>query len=513
MTVYGYVRTDRDDDDDGIERQKQAVHDYCVRHGHDLLAFFSDRCSGLTEPSRRRGWRRLERLLHQSDVVVRCDRLSREYDQLVRLAGDLAVRGVRVLFANHGDAEEPVREQLRELVREQAASITAYDPDEGDACGQAAHAQRKGRYTTEPCGRPAFVRYRIRTPANPDGVEFALCRGCLVAILPPLVARAAGGGTAMTTIDVEGGGAAMTTIDVEDWHTPALAMPRRWQGRARIADDWCYRGRYEAYGTGPPGGPGYDFYRLRRKVRITELKVDGRVCMVDDCPHWWAMQAHAREYRGHVLVAGLGLGLIVHALAANPEVAGITVVERDKDVIDLVSPHLPEAPPTSVVHADWYDYRPDRPPDGVFYDLFAGDGRELVPEAIAEMIAMRRRFGDVTILIHGFHNRRLREIADAAVAAEAATEEARRSRLREIAEAAVAAEAATEEARRIMTVRLALDRKRVERNRDVEALVLSKHVLFYLPIRGLGPSDSVYPVSPETARSEAEWFGVPFSEE
>jgi hypothetical protein len=63
-----------------------------------------------------------------------------------------------------------------------------------------------------------------------------------------------------------------------------------------------------------------------------------------------------------------------------------------------------------------------------------------------------------------------------------------------------------------MTVREALDQKRVERKGDIEAIVYCKRELFYLPTRGNSPEHSVYPVSRELAREEAEWFGVPFNE-
>lgn len=60
-----------------------------------------------------------------------------------------------------------------------------------------------------------------------------------------------------------------------------------------------------------------------------------------------------------------------------------------------------------------------------------------------------------------------------------------------------------------MTIRKALDTKRSEREGTVTALVLCKHELFYLPSTANAPGDSVYPVTPEQAAREAEWFKVP----
>lgn len=46
---------------------------------------------------------------------------------------------------------------------------------------------------------------------------------------------------------------------------------------------------------------------------------------------------------GHVLVAGLGIGMVVHALLEKKSVTSILVVEKYQDVIDLVSPQFAEA--------------------------------------------------------------------------------------------------------------------------------------------------------------------------
>lgn len=100
------------------------------------------------------------------------------------------------------------------------------------------------------------------------------------------------------------------------------------------------------------------------------LGLDGDEITVDEPAHWWAMLEHARHFRGQVLVAGLGLGLIVHALAANPPVRKITVVERDRDVIEAVWPQrLPamKAKDAIVVDAGWWerDIAVETPPGSV----------------------------------------------------------------------------------------------------------------------------------------------------
>ncbi len=184
-------------------------------------------------------------------------------------------------------------------------------------------------------------------------------------------------------------------LTLTSWRTPATDYPDAELGNVRIETVKYRRGYYRCYGLRD-----HQVYRVAKPITIRGLTIDGKTWMVDDPPHWWAMEEHAQFYRGHVLVAGLGLGLIVHALATNRSVTRITVVEREQDVIDLVAPLVP---PVEIVHGDFWEW--DGPtPDGVFFDLFVGNGRELVPDALRAYVQMFQWFSGATIRIHGFNN-------------------------------------------------------------------------------------------------------------
>lgn len=58
------------------------------------------------------------------------------------------------------------------------------------------------------------------------------------------------------------------------------------------------------------------------------------------------------EASGDVLITGLGLGVIVSALLAKPDVRTITVVEIDKDVIALTGPYYADEPRVTIINAD-----------------------------------------------------------------------------------------------------------------------------------------------------------------
>lgn len=187
-------------------------------------------------------------------------------------------------------------------------------------------------------------------------------------------------------------------LNMDKWESPASKYPRKKFGRAAIRSYYYKVGAYECYGLRD-----YKYYRATKRLRITNLRIGGKTWMVDDPPHWWAMEEHAKLLEGHVVCAGLGLGLMVHALAANPKVTKITVVEINRDVIRLVQPLVPAC---EIVHGNFWEWRGE--PDGVLFDLFVGKGEELKAAGLSVYIDLRQRFASAkTVLVHGMNNRYL----------------------------------------------------------------------------------------------------------
>ena len=75
---------------------------------------------------------------------------------------------------------------------------------------------------------------------------------------------------------------------------------------------------------------------------------------------------------GKVLVAGLGIGLILFPMNDKPEVKEITVIEKSKDVIDLVWPFIKEKlPKVKVINADIFEWsRPKAKWDIIYFDIW-----------------------------------------------------------------------------------------------------------------------------------------------
>lgn len=83
-----------------------------------------------------------------------------------------------------------------------------------------------------------------------------------------------------------------------------------------------------AYMRCPPG----DYRRLTHK--------DRGVIMSNTPMEINTAREAIRDATGHVLVNGLGLGVVVEAMLHKPEVQSIIVVEIDEDVVKLVWPHI-----------------------------------------------------------------------------------------------------------------------------------------------------------------------------
>lgn len=122
----------------------------------------------------------------------------------------------------------------------------------------------------------------------------------------------------------------------------------------------------------------------------TQLK-RGPVIVMSDTPdemrdHRWAVH----KARGHVLINGLGIGMVLTNVLQKPEVTAVTVVELDADVIALVGPNYSD-PRVNIVHASAFDYAP---PKGVRYGAVWHDiWDNICGDNLSEMTRLKRKYG------------------------------------------------------------------------------------------------------------------------
>lgn len=126
----------------------------------------------------------------------------------------------------------------------------------------------------------------------------------------------------------------------------------------------------------------------------TQLTCEGRGIIMSDTPderrdHGYAIY----KAKGHVLINGLGLGMVLANILKKDSVTKVTVVEVDADVIALVGPHYTD-PRVEIVHASAFDYKP---PKGTRYGAVWHDiWDNICGDNLPEMTKLKRKYGRLT---------------------------------------------------------------------------------------------------------------------
>lgn len=95
---------------------------------------------------------------------------------------------------------------------------------------------------------------------------------------------------------------------------------------------------------------------------------------------------------GKVLIGGLGIGLVLLAIQDNSEVEKIVVVEKHKEVIDLVKDQLPLNEKVEVVNADVWEYTPTERFNTIYMDIWNYINTDVYRDSMKPLIARYRKF-------------------------------------------------------------------------------------------------------------------------
>lgn len=204
-------------------------------------------------------------------------------------------------------------------------------------------------------------------------------------------------------------------IKINKWKTPATDYPEKQVNSAKIVHGFYNYGYFHNYGV-----RGYKFFEVTKQIPITSLEIKNNetkawtTWMVDDPPHFWSMQDYAKNSIGRVLVAGLGLGLVTHELLNNVDVDSITIIEMNKDVIDLISPLLPTVEKIGstefrIINKNFYDFihESEENFDRIIIDLWTSGSKEETTRILQDEVRpfsyyMKMRYPDSSIVFHGF---------------------------------------------------------------------------------------------------------------
>lgn len=185
-------------------------------------------------------------------------------------------------------------------------------------------------------------------------------------------------------------------LQIDEWHTPCTDYPRLKQGNAQISQTRYPRSMY-LFENMEFEGKKYASYEVLKPLTITTLKIGGKIWMVDDPTHWFGTKYYLDTLNpsGHLLIAGLGLGIVLHHLYKNyPNVKQITVIEINQNVIDLICPLLPKDDRVTFVCADFYSFcvksnLTEKSFDYLYWDLAVGNGKD---QRVKDTFTMGRTF-------------------------------------------------------------------------------------------------------------------------
>ncbi|EGH2839229.1 hypothetical protein J6187_003805 [Salmonella enterica] len=93
---------------------------------------------------------------------------------------------------------------------------------------------------------------------------------------------------------------------------------------------------------------------------------------------------------GRVLINGLGLGMVLHAVLQKPDVTHVTVIEKSQDVINLVAEAFAHDPRVEIIHADALEYCP--PADVTYKVCWHDIWPDFSISNLDEMEALERKY-------------------------------------------------------------------------------------------------------------------------
>jgi hypothetical protein len=125
-------------------------------------------------------------------------------------------------------------------------------------------------------------------------------------------------------------------------------------------------------------------------LRLTNDAGEPQIMMSDFHYERVTCEEVVRRAHGDVLIAGLGLGMILHPILKIEAVRSVTVIEKYQDVVDLVLPTLPVSEKLTVLLDDICTWKPPRGRryDVIWFDIWP----DIEATRLPEMTRLHRRF-------------------------------------------------------------------------------------------------------------------------
>jgi len=127
--------------------------------------------------------------------------------------------------------------------------------------------------------------------------------------------------------------------------------------------------------------------------KYTALKRNGQTIMSDTPDEIRDLFSIIRNARDHVLINGLGLGMVLKACLDNEAVTHVTVIENSLDVIHLVGKYYEDryGDKLTIIFGDAFDYNPpvNTKYGAVWHDIWDN----ICTDNLPEMHKLHRKYG------------------------------------------------------------------------------------------------------------------------
>ena len=116
-------------------------------------------------------------------------------------------------------------------------------------------------------------------------------------------------------------------------------------------------------------------------------------CVMSDTPmEKETNRDFVRNAHGNVLIGGLGIGLIILAIQDKEDVKQITVVEKNREVIELVGKQLPLNFKVNVVNDDVFEYKPLIKYNTIYMDIWNYINEDVYNKQMKPLINRYRKY-------------------------------------------------------------------------------------------------------------------------
>ena len=130
-------------------------------------------------------------------------------------------------------------------------------------------------------------------------------------------------------------------------------------------------------------------YRDKRYIKegtYTSLYQNNYLIMSNTPAELSDHMAFINKAHGHILISGLGIGMVISKLLKKDNIESITIIELNKEVIELVGDTY-KHPKVKIINDNIFKWKPDKHYDFAWHDIW----NNICEDNLLEMHKIRRR--------------------------------------------------------------------------------------------------------------------------